>query len=78
VNPQRFRKPGNRSSVRFRTSFHRPPGSPWENGDVESFISKLRNELLDMEVINTLEQAKVLTEQWRTHFNTVSPHISLN
>ena len=53
------------------------PGSPWENGYVESFNSKLRDELLDCEVFNTLKEAQVLIEQWRQHFNTVRPHSAL-
>ncbi len=53
------------------------PGSPWENGYVESFNGKLRDELLNMEVFNTLLEAKVLIEQWQVHFNTVRPHSSL-
>ena len=54
------------------------PGSPWENGYVESFNGKLRDELLNMEVFNTLTEAKVLIEQWRRHYNTLRPHSSLN
>jgi putative transposase len=53
------------------------PGSPWENGYVESFNGKLRDELLDCEVFNTLTEAQVLIEQWRQHFNTVRPHSAL-
>jgi transposase InsO family protein len=53
------------------------PGSPWENGYVESFNGKLRDELLDCEVFNTLKEAEVLIEQWRRHFNTVRPHSAL-
>ncbi len=53
------------------------PGSPWENGYVESFNGKLRGELFNMEVFNTLAEAKVLIEQWRVHFSTVRPHSSL-
>ncbi len=53
------------------------PGSPWKNGYVESFNGKLRDELLNMEVFNTLAEARVLIEQWRVHFNTVRPHSSL-
>ena len=52
------------------------PGSPWENGYVESFNGKLRDELLTMDVFNTLLEAKILIEQWRVH-NTVRPHSSL-
>jgi len=53
------------------------PGSPWENGYVESFNGKLRDELLDAEVFNTLAEARVLIEQWRVHYNTARPHSSL-
>jgi transposase InsO family protein len=54
------------------------PGSPWENGYVESFNGKRRDELLNAEVFNTLAEARVLIEQWRVHYNTVRPHSSLN
>jgi len=54
------------------------PGSPWENGYNESFNGKLRDELLNTEIFYTLEEAKVLVEQWRHHYNTVCPHSSLN
>jgi len=53
------------------------PGSPWENGDVESFNGKLRDELLNCEGFNTLREAQVLIEQWRQHFNTLRPHSAL-
>ena len=53
------------------------PGSPWENGYVESFNGKLRDELLDGEIFYTLREAKVLIEQWRRHYNTVRPHSAL-
>lgn len=53
------------------------PGSPWENGYVESFNGKLRDELLNGEVFDTLKAAKVLIEQWRVHYNTQRPHSSL-
>jgi putative transposase len=52
-------------------------GSPWENGYVESFNGKLRDERLNAEAFNTLAEAKVLTEQWRRHYNTARPHSSL-
>ncbi len=48
--------------------------SPWENGYGESFNGKLRDALLNAEVFNTLLEARVLIEQWRTHYNTVCPH----
>jgi putative transposase len=47
------------------------------NGYVESFNGKLRDELLNAEVFNTLLEAQVLIEQWRVHYNTVRPHSSL-
>jgi putative transposase len=53
------------------------PGSPWENGYIESFNSKLRDELLDGEIFYTLQEAKVVIECWRQHYNTVRPHSSL-
>jgi putative transposase len=53
------------------------PGSPWENGYVESFNGKLRDELLDGEIFYTLREAKVLIERWRCHYNTVRPHSAL-
>jgi len=46
------------------------PGSPWENGYIESFNGKLRDELLDREIFDTLLEAKVLTERWRQEYNT--------
>ena len=53
------------------------PGSPWENGYIESFNGKLRDELLDREIFDTLLEAKVLIERWRVEYNTVRPHSSL-
>jgi transposase InsO family protein len=53
------------------------PGSPWENGYVESFIGKLRDELLNGEIFYTLNEARVLIEDWRQHYNTIRPHSSL-
>ena len=53
------------------------PGSPWENGYNESFNGKLRDELLNMEIFYSLQEAKVLVERWRQHYNTVRPHSSL-
>ena len=53
------------------------PGSPWENGYNESFNGKLRDELLDREIFYALQEAKVLIEQWRRHYNRVRPHSAL-
>jgi putative transposase len=52
-------------------------GSPWENGYVESFNARLRDELLDGEIFYTLQEARVVIESWRRHYNTVRPHGSL-
>ena len=54
------------------------PGSPWENGYIESFNGKLRDELLNGEIFTTLTEAKVLIAQWREEYNHVRPHSSLN
>jgi transposase InsO family protein len=54
------------------------PGSPWENGYIESFNGKLRDELLNLEIFTTLEEAKVLIEQWRREYNQVRPHSARN
>ncbi len=53
------------------------PGSPWENGYIESFNGKLRDELLNREIFDTLLEAKVLIERWRLEYNTQRPHSSL-
>ncbi|MGH8525368.1 MAG: IS3 family transposase [Gammaproteobacteria bacterium] len=53
------------------------PGSPWENGYVESFNARLRDELLDGEIFYTLREAQIVIESWRHHFNTIRPHESL-
>jgi putative transposase len=53
------------------------PGSPWENGFVESFNGKMRNELLNGEIFYSLKEAQIIIEQWRKHYNTVRPHSAL-
>ena len=53
------------------------PGSPWENGYIESFNGKLRDELLDREIFYTLLELRVLTERYRQTYNRVRPHSSL-
>jgi transposase InsO family protein len=52
-------------------------GSPWENGYIESFNGKLRDELLNREIFTTLTEAKVLIEQWRREYNKIRPHSAL-
>jgi len=53
------------------------PGSPWENGYNESFNGKLRDELLNREVFDTLLEARVLIERWRQAYHHVRPHSAL-
>jgi putative transposase len=53
------------------------PGSPWENPFIESFNGKLRDELLDSEIFETLLEAQVLAEDYRIDYNTYRPHSSL-
>ena len=53
------------------------PGSPWENGYIESFNGKMRDEVLNREVFDTLVEAKVLVERWRKEYNHIRPHSSL-
>jgi transposase InsO family protein len=53
------------------------PGSPWENGFVESFNGKMRDEFLNLERFDTLYEAKVLVERWRHVYNRIRPHSSL-
>jgi transposase InsO family protein len=53
------------------------PGSPWENGFIESFNARLRDELLDGEIFYSLKEAQVIIESWRRHYNTLRPHGSL-
>jgi len=54
------------------------PGSPWENGYIESFNGKFRDEFLNRELLDTLLEARVLTARWRQEYNTFRPHSSLN
>ena len=62
--------------VGVRTLFIEP-GSPWENGYVESFNGKLRDELLNRELFDTLWEVKVLVERWRQTYNRLRPHSAL-
>ena len=52
------------------------PSSLWENGYVESFNSKLRDELLNGEIFYTLKEAQILTADWRRLYNGLRPHSS--
>jgi len=53
------------------------PGSPWENGYIESFNGKMRDELLAREILDPLKEAQVLIEKWRRQYNTIRPHSAL-
>jgi len=53
------------------------PGSPWENGYIESFNGKMRDELLNGEIFDTILEARVITERWRKTYNTIRPHSAL-
>jgi len=50
------------------------PGSPWENGYCESFNARFRDELLNGEIFYSLNEARIVIEQWRRHYNTKRPH----
>ena len=52
-------------------------GSPWENGYIESFNARLRDELLNGEILYTLREAQIVIESWRRHYNTIRPHASI-
>jgi transposase InsO family protein len=52
------------------------PGSPWENGYVESFNAQVRDELLDGEIFYTLKEAQIMIEDWRRHYNCSSERTS--
>ncbi len=53
------------------------PGKPWQNGALESFNGKFRDECLNMEWFRSRGEARILIEAWRKHFNEVRPHSSL-
>ncbi len=53
------------------------PGSPWENPFVESFNGKLRDELLSVEIFDTVTEARILADEFRIEYNTYRPHSAL-
>jgi putative transposase len=53
------------------------PGSPWENGYIESFNGKLCDEILNREVFYSAKEAEVIVEDWRLDYNNHRPHSSL-
>lgn len=54
------------------------PGSPWENAYIESFNGRMRDELLNRELFTSLQEAIVITEEWRQEYNRYRPHSSLD
>ena len=54
------------------------PGKPWQNGVMESFNGKFRDECLSLEWFRSRAEAKVIIETWRRHYNEVRPHSSLD
>ncbi|WP_144353376.1 integrase core domain-containing protein, partial [Snodgrassella alvi] len=54
------------------------PGSPYQNGYIERFNRTYRTEVLDLYLFNNLEQARKVTEEWLTIYNTERPHEALN
>jgi putative transposase len=53
------------------------PGKPWQNGMLESFNGKFRDECLSLEWFRSRAEAKIIIETWRRHYNEVRPHMSL-
>jgi putative transposase len=53
------------------------PGSPWENGYVESFNSKLRDELLNRELFLHIDELRYVADRWRMDYNHYRPHSSI-
>ncbi len=53
------------------------PGKPWQNGTSEGFNGKLRDECLSLEWFRVRQEAKVVIDIWREHYNLVRPHSSL-
>lgn len=64
------------AAVGARTAYIEP-GSPWENGYVESFNARFRDELLNGEIFYSLKEAQIVIEKWRQHYNTKRPHSAL-
>jgi len=50
------------------------PGSPWQNAYIESFNGRFRDEVLDIELFDSLLEARVITKDWRIVYNTIRPH----
>jgi putative transposase len=59
------------------TTQHIEPGARWQNGHIESFHDKLRDECLNRELFFSLQEAKIVVEEWRNEYNSIRPHSSL-
>jgi len=53
------------------------PGCPWQNAYVESFNGRLRDECLNLELFHSVNEGKVVMENWRSYYNEERPHSSL-
>jgi transposase InsO family protein len=53
------------------------PGAPWQNGWIESFNARFRDEVLDCEIFSSLLEAKVIADDWRRTYNRLHPHSAL-
>jgi putative transposase len=56
---------------------HIDPGKPWQNGTNESFNDKFRNECLSLEWFRNRTEARLVIDEWRSHYNDVRPHSSI-
>lgn len=61
----------------FVETLYIDPGSPWQNGYIESFHGRFRDELLNREIFHSVKEAKVLVEDWRLEYNNHRPHSGL-
>jgi len=53
------------------------PGAPWQNGYIEAFNARFRDEVLDIEEFSCLEEARFLADEWFTDYNEEHPHSAL-
>lgn len=53
------------------------PGAPWQNGWIESFNARFRDEVLDCEIFSSVLEAKVIADDWRATYNRLHPHSAL-
>lgn len=72
-----FSQPANNGHPLSGQTLFIKPGSPGENGYIESFNGKMRDELLNREVFCSLKEAAITIEMWHRHNNTVRPYSSL-